>query len=307
MGHLFRAINLHRTLRAKGFDSVIALLDGDDASKNWLKKAAIPYAIVNNSKEGGWEASLIAKFSPKVWVNDRLNTDLNHARILKMAGLWLATFDDAGTGANIADLHVAALANVRGDFPVGRVSLIGPDYLVSSPEIMQLRKMRTKIERLIVTLGGSDTHGATISVIKLLNAHCRSATIVLGPSFAHERELSSLNSNNLIIKRAVPSLLKELAAHDLAITGGGLTAFEAAMLGIPTLVVANEPWEILHAKYLESLGCSIFVGTHYEINLDILDKGIDIECMSRSALNAFFYDGANKVGEALINLLLRKE
>jgi spore coat polysaccharide biosynthesis predicted glycosyltransferase SpsG len=307
MGHLFRAINLYRLLREKGYSSAVALLGGDAASQDWLEKAAIPYATVKNVKDAEWEVLLIARFCPKVWINDRLNTDAVHAGRIKRAGLWLATFDDTGSGATLADLHVAALANVRGESPAGKKTLIGADYLIFPPEVSQLRRVRTEKKRWIVTLGGSDTHSATISVVEWLNARAMPATIVLGPAFAHESAMSLLDSQYLIIKRSVPSLLKELADHDLAITGGGLTAFEAAVLGVPTAIVANEPWEVAHATYLQSLGCSVFAGMHDQINLDVLDKGMDFEGMSNAALNAFFPDGANRVVDSLCNLLETKD
>lgn len=307
MGHLFRAINLHRVLRQKGHQSAIALLGGDVASQNWLEKASISYATVKNIKNVEWEMSLIAKFSPKVWINDRLNTDVEHAGRIKRAGLLLSTFDDTGSGATLADLHVAALADVRGESPAGKRTLIGADYLIFPAEVSQLRGVRTKRKGLIVTLGGSDTHGATISVVEWLNAKARPATIVLGPAFVHESALSSLDTQNLIIKRRVPSLVKELADHDLAITCGGLTAFEAAVLGVPTAIVANELWEVAHAMYLQSLGCSIFAGTHDKINFDVLDADMDSEGMSNAALNAFMPDGANRVAELLLNLAEGKD
>jgi len=307
MGHLFRAINLHSLLQGKGYESAIALLGGDVASQDWLEKAAVTYASVKNIKDAEWEASLIARFRPKVWINDRLNTDVEHMGRIKRAGLRLATFDDAGSGATLADLHVAALANVRSELPAGKIALIGVEYLIFPPEVSQLRRLRTKKKRWIVTLGGSDTHGATISVVEWLNARAIPATIVLGPAFAHDSALSSLDSENLIIKRGVPSLLKELADHDLAITGGGLTAFEAAVLGVPTAIVANEPWEVEHAKYLQSLGCSVFAGMHDQITLDVLDKVMDFESMSNAALNSFMPDGAIRVVESLRNLLETKD
>jgi spore coat polysaccharide biosynthesis predicted glycosyltransferase SpsG len=302
MGHLFRAINLHRILREQGYQSAIALLGGDVASQDWLERAAIPYVSVRNEKDAEWEMALIARFSPKVWINDRLNTNAEHAGLIKRAGLWLCTFDDMGSGATLADLHVAALANVRGESPAGKRVLIGSDYLIFPPEIARMRRARTEKRRWIVTLGGSDTHGVTISVIEWLYARSKPATIVLGPAFVHENALPFLDSERLIIKRSVPSLLEELADHDLAITGGGLTAFEAAVMGVPTVIIANERWEVAHAQYLQSLGCSVFAGAYDQINLDLLDNDIDFENMSNAALTAFPPDGAKKVIESLLKL-----
>lgn len=307
MGHLFRAINLHRMLREKGHASTIALLGGDAASQAWLAREGVPHMIAEESEGAAWESALIAECGAKVWIDDRLATDAPHARRIKEAGLKLATFDDTGPGAALADLHVAALAGVRGESPAGTKTLVGTDYLVFPPEVAQLRGLRTENKRWLVTLGGSDTHGATISVIEWLNARAKSATIVLGPGFSHEKALSSLDTGALTVKRSVPSLLQELASHDLAITGGGLTAFEAAAMGVPTAVIANEPWESAHAKYLLSLGCSVFVGPHDRIDLDILGSGVDVERMSGAALRAFRPDGADAVANSLLNLLEKKD
>lgn len=307
MGHLFRAINLHRILREKGYASIIALLGSDAASQAWLEGEGVPHMIAEESEGAAWERALISECGAKVWIDDRLVTDAPHARRVKGAGLKLVTFDDTGPGAVLADLHVAALAGVRGESPAGEKTLIGTDYLVLPPEVAQLRGLRTENKRWLVTLGGSDTHGATISVIEWLNARAKSATIVLGPAFAHEKALSSLDTGALTIKRSVPSLLRELASHDLAITGGGLTAFEAASMGVPTVVIANEPWEAAHAKYLLSLGCSVFAGPYGRIDLDVVNDDLDVGRMSEAALRAFRPDGADAVANSLLNLLEKKD
>ena len=302
LGHLFRTINLVQLLREKGYQSVIALLGGDGASKDWLKRTGLPFSVVSQESDSDWESDLIYRYSPNVWINDRLGTDAYHAGLIKKAGLHLVTFDDWGTGAALADLHVAALAKVRGESPLGKQVLIGPEYLVFPPEVIQLRRARFENKRWLVTLGGSDTYGATLSVVDWLINRSMAATIVLGPSFAHNSEISLFDTELLTIKRSVPSLLRELADHDFAITGGGLTAFEAAVLGVPAATIANEPWEVAHAMYLQSLGCSIYAGNYEQINLDILDVDLDFEGMSNAALNAFQPYGSNIVVESIINI-----
>ncbi len=306
MGHLFRAINLHQMLRKKGQASTVVLLGGDAASQAWLAREGVAHRVVEEIEGSAWETSLISECGAKVWINDRLHTQVSHATRIKEAGLKLVTFDDAGPGAAYADIHVAALASARSESPAGRRALIGPDYLVFPPDVARLRKMRTGGKRWLVTLGGSDTHGATIPVAEWLNARGLRSTIVLGPAFAHGEAMSMLVSKNLVVKRSVPSLIEELAAHDFAITGGGLTAFEATALGLPTAIVANEPWEVAHANYLQSHGCSVFLGTHDQMNLSVLGQGMNFEYMSNAALSAFLPDGANRVITALLDLLDEK-
>lgn len=307
MGHLFRALNLYMALQNKDYKSIVVLLGSDSASQKWLASASVPFTTVEVTENSNWELRLIAKYRPKVWVNDRLKTDIKHAERIKKAGLKLVTFDDYGSGASLADLHVAALSGIWGQLPAGKKVLTGPEYLAMPLEINKLRRLASVGSRWVVTLGGSDTHGVTISVVRWLNARSKPATILLGPAFAHEKALSLLDTSALTVKRRVPSLLKELASHDLAITGGGLTAFEAAAIGVPTAVIANEPWEVAHAKYLQGIGCSVFVGTHNQINLSFLDNEMDLMSMSSAALRAFPAEGCDKLSVSLIELFLERE
>ena len=302
MGHLFRAINLHNILKSKKLSSVIALLNSDSSSISWLAQNMIPYAVVKNSGNADWELELISKYKPHVWINDRMDTSISHARRLKEQGLGLVTFDDLGGGAELSDVHVAPLAEFRSTKLQGVKRLEGLEYLIFPQEISELRGLRKKNDKWLVTLGGSDTHGVTVSVIKWLIEHSRKATIILGPSFAHEFKLTHKNLEMLTIKKSVPSMMNELARHDFAITGGGITSFEAAAHGVPTAVIANEKWEISYAKFLESQGCSIFLGTAENFNLKQLNVNLDVEEMSKRALDLISLDGSEKIVGELLKL-----
>jgi spore coat polysaccharide biosynthesis predicted glycosyltransferase SpsG len=98
-------------------------------------------------------------------------------------------------------------------------------------------------------------------------------------------------------------LAAEFAGHDLAITGGGLTAFEAAAAGLPTVTVANEEWEVAHCLHLQALGCSVFAGSHEKIDLSLLDGPLDIAKMSMAALGAVDTEGVNRVCDEMMALL----
>src|SRR5262245_47533611 len=111
MGHLFRMINLYGALRQDGTDAIIVLLGEHLPTSDWLKRAGIPFEEVTDQTvaQPGWEAEIALRHEAKVWVNDRLQTDADHAIRVKKLGLRLVTFDDLGSGAARADLHVAAL------------------------------------------------------------------------------------------------------------------------------------------------------------------------------------------------------
>ena len=305
MGHLFRMINLYGALRQRGVVVTMALLGEHLPSSEWLERAGIPFEVIADQAVGlfGWEAELALRHGARVWVNDRLNTDIDHASCIKGLGLSLVTFDDLGSGAALADINVAALAGVRRETPQGTKVLMGLNFLMLPPEIARFRRRRTSSNSWVVSLGGSDTYGVTVKVAQWLSKRQQSATLVLGPGFGHEDALAKVLKTGFTIKRSVPSLVEEFAAHDLAITGGGITAFEAAAAGLPSVTVANELWEVAHCRYLQTLGASIFAGTPERIDFGLFDGRLDIEKMSISALQAVDMDGANRVSCELISLL----
>lgn len=297
MGHLFRMINLYGVLRQNGIDAIIVLLGEHSPSSEWLARASIPFEIVAEQtiETLDWETSIALRYDAKVWINDRLQTDAVHAARIKALGLRLVTFDDLGSGAVLADIQVAALAGVRGETPQGEKVLTGLDYLILSPEISRYRQQRSECSKWVVTLGGSDTHGVTVKVGQWLTAMQKTATLILGPGFSHNKKLARVVGGGITVKRSVPSLAAEFAVHDLAITGGGLTAFEAAAAGLPTVTVANEAWEVPHCRHLQAIGCSVFAGLFGEMDLSILNTPLDIARMSLAALHGVGTDGAVRV------------
>lgn len=305
MGHLFRMINLYRGLRQRGAKAVVVLLGEHLPASAWLKSERIPFKEVKDkvAAQVGWEVGIVLRYRAKVWVNDRLHTDADHVGCIKAMGLRLVTFDDLGSGAGLADLHVAALATVRGENPQGGKVLVGLKFLILPSEIERFRRLRTHPNSWVVSLGGSDTHGVTVKVAQWLCSRQQPATLILGPGFNHEDELAKVRGVNFTIKRTVHSLISEFANHDLAITGGGLTAFEATAVGLPTVTVANEEWEVAHCLHLQGLGCSTFFGTHKNINWSSLEVSQDLTSMSAKALCAIDTDGIRRVSLELIALL----
>ncbi|MDC0954981.1 glycosyl transferase [Alphaproteobacteria bacterium] len=282
---------------------MLVLLNGCDASKKWVHHRGIPFVdIENEMMSDGWEYAVLRKYQPTVWINDRLQSDIGHSKLLKSFGLMLATVDDFGTGAALADLHIAPLAKIAGFELSGKCVLDGPEYLFHPQEFAQYRRVRKCNKKWLVTLGGSDTYGATLSVIAWLTRQQKPATVILGPAFQKHEQVSVAESNHLTILNTVPSLAAEMAKHDFAITGGGMTAFEAAAVGLPTAIIANERWEERYAEYLQEIGCSIFLGNKDFVNFDLINQNLDLVKMSKIAISKFDLTGINVVVDKLFNL-----
>lgn len=298
MGHLFRMLHLARELRSRLLPFVIFVND-HPPSLQLLQQNALPFEIADLDRVEHWAAAAIKRTRIRLWINDRLDTSLHQAEAVKQVGLPLVTFDDRGGGASRADLHIAALAFAAGEPLDGRRVVRGHEYLILNPEIARWRRRRQAVRRIMVSLGGSDTYGATIKVVALLRKRGQPATVIIGPGFQHRSALEAELTSNFEVKTAVPSLVEEMSYHDLGIVGGGITAFEASASGLPTIVIANEDFEIPVARHLARLGMARYGGHHSDIDETAFAFSDDVAGMSEAGLKQIRLDGAEKVCQLL--------
>ena len=302
MGHLFRALNLADGLRERGLQPIF-LLNAHTPAQDLLAKRGYAHEVVPLGDHNGWEGDVIERHGVRLWINDRLNTDAYHARQVKALGLPLVTFDDRGEGAALSDLNVAALVFDAIGKLQGQRILQGPDYLILDPEIARFQRLRKRVDSLLVTLGGSDTYGVTVGVVRHLAAAGRSATVIVGPAFAHLAALEQALTPAFELKIGVPSLIAEFSRHDLAITGGGVTPFEAAASGLPCVVVANEHFEVPVGQVLAGLGVAAFAGHHETLDWRVLSAALPIESMSRAGLERVGLQGRQRVLDVIATYL----
>lgn len=305
LGHLYRSLTLADELKRRGEIVCFAVNDHHLASHNIIGARGFDHCTYELSAEpGSWEADLLGNIGlVRVWVDDRLDTQAAHAKAVVGAGLKLATFDDKGAGAALADLNIAALIFEDLDKLSGRDVRSGVEFMILNPEIDLYRRERHGLGSILVTMGGADTYGVTTKLAQWLRDRAMQATIVTGPAFQHGEELATIlagqSSSNLTHVGSVLSLAKEMARHDLAITGGGMTPFEACAGGLPCIVIANEEFEIPVGNALERLGGARFAGHHSTFDLGPIFKDLQINQMSRAALKNVDVNGVRRVADLI--------
>ena len=303
MGHLFRMLSFCETLIERAVPFRI-FINPHASSQALLAQRNLPFEpVVLNAAKNDWQGGLIRKYGIKLWIDDRLDTDIGHATQVKDCGIPLVTFDDQGTGAALADLNVAGLALDESNSLPGAKVLRGPRFLVLNREIARYRRLRKTEGSIMVTMGGSDTYGVTVKVVKMLKSADRNATVIVGPAFQHEAELFEVLDDGFVLKRNVPSLIEEFSHHALAITGGGITPFEANASGLPCIVIANEDFEIPVGKGLASLGGSVFAGHYSAIDEDMFACELPIQKMSKAAMAHIDLQGAARVADEIEALI----
>ena len=287
-------------------EDVQFLINAHKPSMQILKSRGYAHTIVDLAHEASdWETQTVQRLRASVWINDRLNTTAVHVERVKAAGLPVVTFDDQGSGAAESDLNVAAL--VFDPEEVARLQgarvLTGVDHLVLNPAIACFRRARTQLGSVLVTLGGADTYGATIKVVRLLRDKPWQVTVMLGPAFVHHEALVEVMPCHFEVRHGVASMAQEMARHDLAITGGGMTPFEANAAGLPCIVVANETFEIPVGYALERMGGCKFAGCYEAIDASVFQSPLDIAGMSSRAMTSVSLGGVQRVATAVRELV----
>lgn len=308
MGHLFRGIHLARCLSRHGRDSLILVNDHAPSIRR-LQQLGLAFQVVPlHGDSEDWETRIINAQAIDIWINDRLDTTKDHAARIKASKAALVTFDDAGPGASLSDLHFAPLAGLRSIRLEGEHIFTDLSYLILDPGLAVHRRQRTRRDHLLISLGGSDTHGVVVRVVGLLRQLGLEATVHIGPAFEHGEELEQIIDARFKIVASVPTMGALYAEHDLAITNGGITPFEAAATGLPCVVIANEAFEIPTGRFLETQKVARFAGHQEGLVGEKMVSALMTTCanltaMSANGLQAVPTDGAENVYDAICQYL----
>lgn len=190
-------------------------------------------------------------------------------------GFYTAIFDDESFAERTAQLGVNA---ILGDwnkpetaFDNGRMLLQGPDFLVVKSGISegrQRREFETGLN-ILISIGGTDPARSTLPILcafeKLktendsgLTGKKISMNVLAGPSHPDIGEIREAASKLGAATGFGIDIGAVLAWADIAITGGGVTAFEAIAAGAALIAVPNpEGHEQLTVSKLVSAGVAL--------------------------------------------------
>lgn len=179
----------------------------------------------------------------------------------------------------------------EGDRYAGRVGpttrlLLGPAHALLMPDFARARRPRDgSVRRILVFFGGVDANDATRAALQgIVSAGLAGVEIdaVVGHSNPHRAALEAFAARHLEVRLLPPqpSLAPLVAASDLAVGAGGVTALERAAAGLPSLVVAIAENQIAPARGLAAAGGCLYLGTE---GRDLTDRVRDaVACAAHS-------------------------
>ncbi|MBW3632139.1 MAG: acylneuraminate cytidylyltransferase [Chloroflexi bacterium] len=196
----------------------------------------------------------LVTLSVDVVVNDILDTEEAYVRALKDAGLTVINFEDLGNGARQADLVVNAIYPERRFLPN---HYFGPRYFLARNEFVvgATHSIRPEVERVLVTFGGTDPSDLTKHVLAAIGPYCAERSIaidvVLGRGYSHPRPAAS---DGVSVHQDVRNISEYMRRADVAFTSAGRTVLELALIGTPSIVLAQNERELTHLFATEANG-----------------------------------------------------
>lgn len=146
--------------------------------------------------------------------------------------------------------------------------LLGPENVILPPEFLKNkpagRKRDNPPKKILVTMGGSDDLDYTGKVIRILSNLGKNIniTILLGPGYKYRKKLEDFISEypQFTIKQNITNVLEEYFECDLAISAGGLTAFELIAAETPSVLIAGCEHQIKRCRYFDKQKWAVYLG-----------------------------------------------
>ena len=299
MGHIMRCVGFAAALRDKRVDSIFVVKSlgsqvTDIVQANGFAVNDIP-ADVSATDDARLTKECATKVGAKLIVTDICHRETeSKPEQLKVYHELLAAhyFTVSLTNNKWIDLpahivvtpYVGALTTTASDDDAN-ITLVGPSYFIFRPEFLAARKPRIinqEGRRVLVSVGGSDELHLTTKIVEALCSLPQlglSIRVILGSAYnaqlRHEvTQLLGEFQGDCQLLENTADMAKEMCWADLAITGDGLTKYEAAVTGTPSIVLSRYDSEIALNQAFASVGSALYMGDGSLVDVEDLAETI---------------------------------
>ncbi|MBK7073568.1 MAG: hypothetical protein IPH44_14815 [Myxococcales bacterium] len=264
-GHVLRLAALAEAAIDGGGAATLVVGDDPAASLVALDERGLPAVaadgVSGSPAEGAATIALARSLAADAVVVDGPAFSPAYVAAVADAGLRVVAVDDLGLAPPPAEVvvnHNLGAEELAARYPAAATRLLGRRYHLLRREFRALpaggATPRGRVERLLITMGGSDPAGATARVLGALPPGALAVTVVLGPGFCADRALAvglataERAGHQVELAYRPPDLAARMAGCDLAISAAGGTLAELAYLGRPTIAIAIAPDQLVNAR-----------------------------------------------------------
>lgn len=270
LGHVSRCLALGRAFAADGAD-VRFVVNPDRQLTALLQRTSVMAAEVDWEADPGPVFESLAALGPDVVVVDSYGASAEFLSTLRPVAGQVVAVDD------LADrplpVHVVVNGGVAAEalaygVVTDAVLLLGPRYALVDPRYAAApgQSPRGRVQRVFVSLGGGpqpDALATALAAVKALGDNII-ADVALGPFTAGSSELEALtrrSHSRVVVHRDISPLRDLMLAADVAISGAGMTLYELAATGTPTVIVRTADNQRLNVDGFERAGAALSGGS----------------------------------------------
>ncbi len=270
-GHITRCLSLYQAFEERGIKPKF-IINRDNNIESLLNGAN--YQLLNWIKKRGKLLELIKEAD--ITIIDSYLADISlYNKISKIVKLPVYIDDNKrlyypdGVVVN-GNIHAKKIDYPKKD---GITYLFGTKYTPLRKEFWEVpeKKIREKIESIMVTFGGDDAKNMTPKIMNLLNKEYSALkkNIIIGRAFHNIEEIKkNIDKNTNLIYYPDAEKMKEIMFEsDIAISAGGQTLYELARVGIPTIGVCIAENQLGNIKEWENSDFLEYVGLYNKDNI----------------------------------------
>lgn len=278
-GHIMRCLALAQAWQAVGGQALFVVA-GEESARA-ARQAAAGFEVVSlDVSPGGPEdlSKTITRAQDRGALRvvvDGYHFDAIFQEGLKKAGLQVLFIDDvAHAGYYCSDWvlnqNIFGAPSMYPSLAPHTRLLLGPRYFLLREEFRAWaslpRETAVQAGKVLVTLGGSDPHHATLKVVSALRRlewPGLEVIVVAGAGYSQVEELAASLKEAPFpgrVEQNAGNMAQLMRWADVAVAAGGITCYELAFMGVPTLMVILADNQRLNGEFFESRGVAVNLG-----------------------------------------------
>lgn len=310
-GHIHRTIALADGMVQKGWlhpDDIYFYTREDGAyaiAKDYIELSDYQYfpLTANASANSKGESIILAESDADLVIIDRLATEAHVVKAIKDKNIPVVVFDDLGNGANEADLVINAILQENSN---EEKIFCGYKYLILQSTRSSTQKKKKSRLKLFVCFGGYDQRRLTEYLLDTLPIINRSfdVDIIVGEVLDddYQRLNIQLNKarslsldNNYFLYKKPKQFYSLFSNADIAITSGGLMAFDSVNLGVPSVTLPQYFHQLDTLKRLSCLELTLLASEEMELSQIKLIDSIQMLIDDPELRTAMFVKGKSVI------------
>lgn len=312
-GHVMRCLALAQAWQDSGGRPLFAMGMEAPALTDRLKSEEIEVVYLSAEPGSPEDAAMTADLAKKMgagWVMvDGYHFGSDYQRIIKESGLRLLFIDDNGHADHYyADIVLNQNLHANKNMYIKKENytrlLLGLSYTLIRREFLNLRIERSAPDiarNVLITMGGSDPDNMTLKVIRALKYVTLDGLkfiVVVGggnPFYSELKSAAQEQGSTVILKNNVRDMAVLMAQAEAAISSGGSSIWELALMGVPVLGLARAKQEYQLLEEANRCGVAMSLGYFDDIDLSAIGEAFIILAGDRELRADMIRKGQSKV------------